>query len=742
MDKDIIEISGTVQSIIYQNEENGYTVLKVESTDGEEFNAVGCLPFAVAGEQVILFGEWTRHPSHGEQFKIEWAERLMPSGAEAIFDYLASRVIKGVGPATASLIVNMFGDKTLEVIERNPEKLVDIKGISLKRAKEISESFKRQVGMRRLIEFLYQHSIAPQIAMRLYQYYGDNALALVEENPFIICTELIGGKFSEADSLALNLGMEGTSAPRICAAIIFELFHNLNNGHSFIPRNKLAMATAQLIEVDIELVSAQIDELVASEEIITEKVVSVEACYLRKLYVAEQEVAERLLKMAKKDEECKLDIDKTIDEMQKTQEINYAQMQVDTIKTAATAKVMALTGGPGTGKTTCVRAILELFDKLKLEAFLAAPTGRASKRMSELCGREAFTIHRLLETGYSKDGELVFKRNAKDPLRCDAIILDECSMVDIVLMQAVVSALPKNARLILVGDADQLPSVGAGNVFLDIIRSNKIKTVRLTEIFRQSEESYIVKNAHMINHGEHPDLSEKKNGFFFLKRPEAQSAVETIVELCQTRLPQNMKIPVTDIQVLTPTRRTELGTVSLNKMLQQHLNPQHEKKKEKMFGEIVFREGDRVMQIRNNYDILWQRVDTAEVGAGIFNGDIGFITEINLQSEDIKIDFDGKLTSYGFDMLMELEHAYAMTVHKSQGSEYRAVILSACRSTPMLLSRGVLYTAATRARELLIIVGDDRVVHYMIDNHRQTRRYSGLRARLAGEIVNENTEAD
>ncbi len=733
-ENELIEIAGTVESIIFQNEENGYTVLKMESTDGEGFNAVGCLPFSARGEHLILYGEWTRHSSHGRQFSVQFAERVMPTSKEAIYSYLASRAIKGIGPATATLIVNKFGEKTFEVLEKTPEKLAEIRGISLKKARAISESYKKQAGMRRLIEFLYVNGLPAQLAVRVYRFYGDGSTEVLEQNPFVICAEHIGGKFSDADALAINLGMEGSSPQRIAAAIVFELMHNLNNGHSFIPKEKLAAATVSLIEVEDALVDEQMENLIENGEIINESVAGVSACYLNSLYDAERYSAEKLLLMKSISPEKFPKIDKFLENLQEEEGISYAELQLETIKTAESNSVMALTGGPGTGKTTCIRAILRMFDEMEMDTLLAAPTGRAAKRMSELTGRQAHTVHRLLEAGFGTDGGVTFRRNEADPLKCDALILDECSMVDIVLMRSVLRALPPNCRLILVGDADQLPSVGAGNVFLDIIRSEVIKTVRLTEIFRQSEESYIVRNAHMINRGEHPSLNENKNGFFFLKRAEAPKAIETLVELCTTRLPEKMKIPSRDIQVLSPTRRGEQGTVNLNQKLQEALNPANPQKKEKKFGEIVFREGDRVMQIRNNYDIIWHKKDETEEGAGVFNGDIGFIVSIDLHDENLQIDFDGKIAQYEFDMLSELEHAYAMTVHKSQGSEYRAVVLSTGKGSPMLLSRSILYTAITRARELLIAVGDDNVVHYMIDNHRVTRRYSGLRARLCGEI--------
>ena len=735
-DKELIELSGTVSAVIFQNEENGYTVLKMNTTDGDSVTAVGCLPFAAPGEQLVLFGEWTRHAAHGEQFKAEWAERFMPTGAAAIYEYLASRVVRGIGPALASMIVNSFGDSSLDVIEKHPEKLTEIKGISMRKAKEISRSFKRQTGLRRLMEFMYQHNIQPQIAMRLYQYYGDSALEMLEENPYIICSYLIGAPFSDADSLALSLGLEGTAAPRLASAIVFELMHNSNNGHTFIPRGKLIAATAQLISVDEPLIEEQLDVLIESGDIVEEQVAGCSACYLERLHEAECYVAGRLRAMSGVVEENSVDTAKLIEHIEKEQGVRYAEAQVHTIETAARRRVMVLTGGPGTGKTTCVRAIVALYEKLGLETCLAAPTGRAAKRMGELTGREAFTIHRLLETGYSPEiGMQVFKRDESDPLKCDAVILDECSMVDIVLMRGLLAAMPPECRLVMVGDADQLPSVGPGNVFLDVIRSGIVETVRLTEIFRQSEGSAIVRNAHMINSGEHPQLNENKNGFFFLRRREPSAAVNTILDLCSRRLPDNMGVQPMDIQVLSPTRRGEQGTVALNRLLQERLNPPGEQKQEHRFGDVVFREGDRVMQIHNNYDIMWYRSDNTGSGAGVFNGDIGSIVAIDPNEERLVVDFDGRYAAYGFDMLSELEHAYAMTVHKSQGSEYRAVVFSACRASQMLLSRGVLYTAITRARELLVAVGDEDVINFMIDNHRQTRRYSGLRARLAGEVA-------
>jgi len=720
-----------VRSVIYQNDETGYTVLRLESQDGEALTAVGCLPFSAPGEQLILTGSWVKHPSHGDQFKALWAERTLPRGAQAIYEYLSSRVVRGVGPAMASLIVSRFGDQSLDVIESDPEKLTQIRGISLKKAREMSESLRRQTGLRRLMEFLSSHQLRPALAMKLYRCYGDGALELLRANPYILSTEAIGADFNEADALALDLGFEGDSPERVAAAAVYEMRYNAGNGHCFIPREKLIAATAQLIQVESEVVEEGLDVLIDSGEIIQEPLANLQACYLRGLYEAETDTARRIGQMAGTRYDEKVDLPALIQRIEREQGIHYAPQQKQTLEIAARRQIMVLTGGPGTGKTTTVRAILALYDLLGLETVLAAPTGRAAKRMSELSGREASTIHRLLEAGYSGDEDtVVFRRDEDDPLRCDAVILDECSMVDITLMRALLAAMPEDCRLVLVGDGDQLPSVGPGNVFSDIIRSQVVETVRLTEIFRQNEESRIVTCAHQINRGEYPDLSVNKGDLFFMRRTEKPQAIELITELCRRRLPENMGFDPMDIQVLSPTRRYETGTVNLNARLQAALNPPEKGKREKQFGEIVFREGDKVMQIRNNYDILLKKGDEPS-GAGVFNGDIGRITAIDETEQTVAVDYDGKTALYTFDMLSELEHAYALTVHKAQGSEYRAVILSASGGTKMLLHRGVLYTAVTRARELLVIVGNDQVIRYMIDNHRQTRRYSGLRIRLA-----------
>ena len=732
--KEWVGLVGTVDEIIYTNEENGYTVLSLETQDGESVTVTGCLPFAAPGEQLTVHGSWTRHPTHGRQFQAEAAERTLPTGAQAIYEYLASRVIKGVGPATASLIVSSFGEKALDVMEHSPEKLAQLKGISLKKAQEMSETLRRQLGLRRLMEFLIGHGIRPQIAIRLYRFYGDRALELVQENPYILSSQDIGGSFSDADRLALELGMDGDSAERVAAAILFELQHNTGNGHVFIPREKLIAATAQLIDIDAVPVEDGLDVLLDSGEVVASRIAGCEGCYLSSLYEAETYTAERLLRMKLACVRPPADFNAILASVEHELGITYAPLQRKTLEIAAENRLIVITGGPGTGKTTTVRALIAMFERMGLTVKLSAPTGRAAKRMSELSGQEAQTIHRMLEAGYAPESQdLIFKRDESNPLKCDVMIVDECSMIDIVLMKALLCALPPDCRLILVGDADQLPPVGPGNVFGDILRSHVIPVVRLTEIFRQKEDSRIIRYAHAINAGDHPNLSENKGDFFFMRRTNQEQARDLVVQLCAERLPKNMGIQSGEIQVLTPTRKGAAGVYALNSALQAALNPPAEGKAEKQFGNFAFRVGDRVMQIRNNYDIIWVSADQSLSGTGAYNGDIGYVREIDAGNELMTVDFDGKLTTYSFDMLSELEHAWAMTVHKSQGSEYRAVILCLTGAPPQLVYRSLFYTAVTRARELLIAVGDEELALRMIDNHKQARRYSGLRARLAGE---------
>lgn len=730
-ENELLELSGTVENIIYKNEENGYTVLRLKNDSGELVTVVGCFPYAAAGESMIISGSWMNHSIHGRQFKAEFAQRLLPTSANAIYQFLAGGSVKGIGPATASLIVNRFGDASLDVMLNSWEELTKIKGISSAKAQQISKSFRRQAGVRMLMEFVCSFGLRPILAMRMYKYYGDEALEALRANPYILCGSMIGGTFAEADAMALELGIEEHSKNRLGAAILFELSHNTGNGHCFIPREKLAAVTGELIGVEPEDVDECLEELIEGGQLCYEEIAGCRACYLPELYEAERDAAEQFARMSKRRFNDRVDVQKLLSRLESSQGIRYAPMQRSTLELALKNQIVVITGGPGTGKTTSIRAILAMFEQLGLKTLLTAPTGRAAKRMTELTGQEASTVHRLLGAKFDEDSDhVVFTKDESDRLDCDAVILDECSMVDICLMDALLKALPPDARLVMVGDADQLPPVGPGNVFSALIRSQVIPTVRLTEIFRQNEGSKIIRNAHMINRGEHPDLAENSGDFFRLKRLQAGTSVETITQLCSQRLPGKMGIPPEDIQVLSPTRKGELGTANLNRALQAVLNPPGKEKKEKLFGDAVFREGDRVMQIKNNYDILWKNASGTESGTGIYNGDIGVIDAIDPEAETITVNFDGRIASFGFDSLIELEHAWAITVHKAQGSEYRAVILALSPGSQMLLTRSVLYTAVTRAKELMIMVGDDQTAYQMIDNYRRSKRYTALRVRL------------
>ncbi len=738
MEPETIRLDGTVQSVIFRNDDNGYCVLRLKTEDGSFF-ATGFLPGIAPGELLDVTGKWVTHPSYGQQFSIDAARRSLPTDVYGIYDYLAGGAVGGVGPKTAGLIVEAFGERSIEVLSSHPDELAKIKGISARKAKEIAASFAQRAGLRQLMEYLASMGVDAYCAVKLYGEYGADARSALEENPYILADERFGGDFFQADGLARQLGFDGASPARLEAAVLFEMRHNLNNGHVFLPRGKLAAAVSRLIETEEGEAAAAISRLDDAGRIVCESVAGEEACYLPELYAAEVNVAERLRAMAGSRPSPVKDVTRIIERIQRSQNITYAPEQRRAVELAAENSIVVLTGGPGTGKTTCVLGILALFDSMGLETLLAAPTGRAAKRMSELTGRDAFTVHRLLGASRAPEGDgTVFSKNEEDPLRCGALVLDESSMADIVLTSALLDALPPNARLVLVGDADQLPSVGPGNVFADVIRSGAVPVVRLDRIFRQSENSGIVRSAHAINSGQMPEM--KAGGdFFVLRRRGGEDIAQTVVELVAERLPANMGIKPDEIQVLSPTRVRAAGTADLNAALQEELNPSGEDTKEYVFGSAVFRVGDRVMQTRNNYEIAWFRYKTDpdtgerrmdEAGIGIFNGDVGYIQDIDKRAGLLQISFDGRVCAYSFELLRDLELAYAVTVHKSQGSEYRAVILSALRAAPALMTSSVLYTAVTRARELAIIVGDPEDIRAMVENDRRQKRYSGLNARL------------
>ena len=728
MEQEMEILQGAISAVVYQNYDNGYSVLRRNVV-------VGTIPLPAVGERLMVTGKWSTHASYGRQFEAEFLERMMPQTAMEILSYLSSRIIKGIGPKMAARIVDRFGEETLLVMEREPARLAEVPGISREKANAIGEEFRLQVGMRQLMEFFAVHHLPAELAVRTYKLYGDATIELLYDDPYLLMEEGLEAPFGAVDRFAIELGVAGDDPRRVEAGILFELAYNLSAGHSFLPEDKLIGATAQLLSVDAESVVQAMNRLLEADRLVRSALAGITVVYLPELYEAETYCARSLLEFARNSFPEPRSLDRMIRNVARESGIQYSAEQEQAIREAATSGLLIITGGPGTGKTTILNGILALFGQMQLKCLLAAPTGRAAKRLTEVTGEEASTIHRLLETNIDQNtGKMFFVRDEDNPLKCDAVIVDEMSMVDVQLLHSLLQAVPHGKRVILVGDPDQLPPVGPGFPFSDMLRSGELPSVRLTEIFRQAQESLIVMNAHRVNRGEMPELKTVTSDFFFMRRQSEDAVAALIRDLCTTRLPKNMGIPADQIQVLSPTRKGGVGTVALNKMLQASLNPPTQEKNERQFGDFIFREGDRVMQIRNNYDIMWKKCDGSAVGTGIFNGDVGTIAAIDTGTETMTVVFDDRVADYDFTQLMELEPAYAMTVHKSQGSEYRAVILTAWNGSPYLLSRSILYTAITRARELLIIVGREETVGVMVDNAKKNRRYSGLKLRLQGKV--------
>ena len=727
-------IQGTISAVVYQNYDNGYAVLRLGVGGGQTVTVVGTIPLPAVGERLMVTGKWSSHPSYGRQFEAEFLERLMPQTESEILSYLSGRIIKGIGPVTATRIVRRFGEQTLQIMEREPERLAEITGISKEKARAIGEEFRLRVGMRQLMEFFAMHQLPAELAVRTYKLYGESTVQLLYDDPYLLMDEGLEAPFGAVDRFAIELGVDGDDPRRVRAGILFELNYNLTAGHSFLPEEKLIPATAQLLSVDTDAVRQGVETLLESGMLVRSTLAGITVLYLPALYEAECEITNRLLSAAMLTFPEPRDINRRLREAARESDVSYSQQQEQAIRQAATSALLLITGGPGTGKTTILKGILSLLGNMQLRCVLAAPTGRAAKRLTEVTGEEASTIHRLLEAGIDPNtGRMFFARDESNPINADVVIVDEMSMVDVLLLHDLLQAIPSGKRLIFVGDPDQLPPVGPGFPFGDCLRSGVLPAVRLTEIFRQAQESLIVMNAHRVNQGIHPELSNKKSDFFFLPCRSEEEVQQTIAGLCASRLPQKMGIPAEQIQVFSPTRKGGVGTGALNQILQSALNPASPTKKERQFGDFLFREGDRVMQIRNNYDIMWKKTDGSAVGTGIFNGDVGTIVRIDPQAEMLTVVFDDREADYDFTQLNELESAYAITVHKSQGSEYRAVILSAWNGSPYLLSRSVLYTAITRARDLLIIVGRQETVAAMTENAKRGRRYTGLKLRLQGK---------
>lgn len=727
------QITGIVEEIVFQNAANAFTVIDI-SSGGEMITAVGELPEISAGEKVVLTGVWNMHQSFGRQFRVERFERYMPDTAAQFLKYLSSGAIKGVGPKTAAYIVERFGDATFDVIENEPERLTFIKGISKNKAIAISSEFKKQFAVRTVVLGLEKYGLSPSECIRIVKKIGVNAVEIVEENPYVLCGEAEIVSFERAEKIAAGLESPPLMKHRMRAGISHIIRYNLLNGHTCLPKEKILPLVCELLSITADEADNAIEEMLLNKLLVSFERNGRTFVSLPDIYDAELKIAERIDLLMKFSANDLTAADDEIDKIEKINSITYESRQRDAIKFSAKGGITVLTGGPGTGKTTTVKGIIHYFERKHLDIMLAAPTGRAAKRMSELTGYDAKTIHRLLEVEWGDGDKANFKRNMQNPLEADVIILDEVSMVDVFLFSSFLAAVRFGCRLILVGDSDQLPAVGAGNVLGDIIASGVVPVVTLTEIFRQARESLIVTNAHDVIEGKMPRLDARDNDFFFMNRENPLSAAKTVGELCSMRLPKAYGFsPIGDIQVLCPSRKGDCGTINLNRRLQDLLNPPDPKKPEIKAAGRLLRCGDKIMQIKNNYDIPWEK--GAESGSGLFNGDIGVIKMIDIKNEMLGILFDdGKEVAYPLAYASELELAYAVTVHKSQGSEYTAVVMPITDAPPKLLYRNLLYTAITRAKKMMIIVGCRTRLNAMVENNRQNKRYSMLKNMLCEKV--------
>ena len=728
----LLEMTGSVEDIVFRNEKNGYTIL--ELNNGQELvTVVGSLPWVSVGEVLHVMGKWTKHPTFGMQFKAEGFERFKPETTDALLKYLSSGAVKGIGPAMAAKIVAAFGENTLKVLEQEPERLTVIKGITKAKALKLSEEFRQSHGVRDAMEVLCGYGLTPEEALRVWRVIGPSCVELIRENPYSICEEEAGVPFEKADAIAAALERPQDDAWRVRAGVEYVLRHNLNNGHTCIPADKLAAAAARMLGVPLELAQEAVEELAGDGTLVRRQLGGRDFLFLPRLFQAEVYTASRILTMLRFPARPIPGAAGLIEAVERQTGMQYAQLQKDASREALESGLLILTGGPGTGKTTTLKAIIRILKEKGEKVLLAAPTGRAAKRMSDLTGQEAKTIHRLLQVEWDENDHQSFARNEKNLLDCDALILDELSMVDILLFEAVLRALPLGCRLIMVGDCDQLPSVGPGNVLGDLIASGKVPVVQLTEIFRQSMESLIVTSAHRIVAGQMPELANHSSDFFFLPCPDPDDLANLIVDLCRRRLPASYGYsPMTDIQVLAPGRKGELGTIELNRRLQAALNPPEKGKKEITIHGVLFREGDKVMQVKNDYHLGWTKLD-GTTGEGVYNGDLGVLCEIDRKASTVTVQLEDRFVLYELEAASELELAYAMTVHKSQGSEFAAVVMPMYPGPSQLSYRNLLYTAVTRARSLLVLAGTRQALAAMVENDRKTRRYSGLCRFLLGE---------
>ncbi len=723
---ELVTITGTVEYITFRNNENGYTVLEF-SSGGELYTATGNVGDLYCGEKVTFTGTWSVHPTFGKQLKIDSCCREMPETAADMLAYLSSGIIKGIKEKTAGKIVERFGEETFSVIENCPERLAEIKGISKDRAREISTEFKKRAAEREALIALEKYGMTTAECLRVFKIFGKMSVANVERNPYLLCSEGIGITFDKACDIASRLPVPPADEYRISAGIIYVVRHNLYNGHTCLPREKLIPPCCSLLNCSEDYLEIQLDNVIEQKQLVSENIGGRDFIFLPDIYNAEKRAASTVLFMKQFAPKCLCDIDEQINNAELISGVLYNEQQRLAIKIAVEKGILILTGGPGTGKTTTLRGILKVFESQGLEVALAAPTGRAAKRMSELTGRDAQTIHRLLEVEWDRNDRPVFQRNKRNPLSAGAVIIDELSMVDIVLFSSLLDALPIGCRLVMVGDSDQLPPVGAGNVLHDMINSKALPVVELKEVFRQAMESLIVTNAHRIVKGEIPELSKIDKDFFFMERNSPFHAAKTVTELCAERLPKAYKYsPFEDIQVLCPSRKGETGTVNLNKLLQNAINPPMRHKREHIFGQRIFREGDKLMQTKNNYNIPW--TSDEKEGMGVFNGDIGLLEVIDESAHLMIVRFDDRKAEYSFEGNSELEHAYAVTVHKSQGNEFEAVVMPVSGVVEQLSYRNLLYTAVTRAKKLMILVGSRSVVEKMTLNDSKAKRYSALKS--------------
>ena len=727
----LLNISGVVEEVIYKNTENGYIVLDLDS-NGEQITVVGELGDIVEGERLELYGSYVNTAKYGRQFKAETCQRSLPDTPAEIRKYLGSGIIKGLRPALAKKIVDKFGADSLDIIDNDPLSLSEIKGVTADRALYISNEFRRLSGIKNVIEFLQQYQISPAVAVTLWRMYEADAINRVKENPYILCDEAIGMDFEQADAIAESLGLDKFNQNRILSAIIYTLRRNSDAGHTCLPYTRLREVACDFIGVDEDSFDKGLQAGVEAGQLDALDISEKTYIYLHEYYRAETYIALRLAEMLKLSVPKIKDFADEIAGVEFTENIQYETLQKAAINGSLGNNLFILTGGPGTGKTTTLNGIIQILKRQKKTLALAAPTGRAAKRMSDLTGEDAKTIHRLLEVDFSKTDKLAFKRNERNPLKADVVIIDEMSMVDALLFESLLRAIKTGASLIMVGDSNQLPSVGAGNILRDLIAGGEIPTVELKEIFRQAAESLIVTNAHSIVKGEMPELDNRKKDFFFMPCAE-EDIPKLVIQLVKTRLPATYNFsPLDDIQVLTPTRIGMAGTKELNRALQLALNPPAKGRRENKVGDTVFRVGDKVMQMKNDYDIEWRR--GGESGRGIFNGDIGIITDSDQYNGNMTINFDGRAAIYTPEMLIKLDHAYAVTIHKSQGSEYNAVILPLTNISRNLMYRNLLYTGVTRAKTILILIGGREQVSRMVKNDRKTLRYSCIKALLDGEM--------